>query len=123
MVVGGPYSGGQSHHRHPLFRTCRMPLITRLSSTRSLPRTSLGKCGSIRHHCSSLSQNKLPRIFPLQNHQSRESATNSHIKTFISSNPSHSKNCLFVGDRNILVAIVALSLRSENKEAPFGSAF
>jgi hypothetical protein len=77
------YSGGQSHHRHPLFRTCRMPLITRLSSTRSLPRTSLGKCGSIRHHCSSLSQNKLPRIFPLQNHQSRESATNSHIKTFI----------------------------------------
>src|SRR5664279_1187844 len=31
-----------------------MPLITRLSSTRSLPRISLGKCGSIRHHCSSL---------------------------------------------------------------------
>src|SRR5258705_719377 len=62
MVVGGPYSGGQSHHRQPLFSTCKMPLITRRSSTRSLPRTSLGKCGSICRHCSSLSQNRLRRI-------------------------------------------------------------
>src|SRR5208282_6196384 len=39
-----------------------MPLITRRSSTRSLPRTSVGKCGSICRHCSSDSQNKLLRI-------------------------------------------------------------
>src|ERR1700730_10807563 len=36
-----------------------MPLITRRSSTRSLPRTSVGKNGSIFCHCSSFSQNKL----------------------------------------------------------------
>src|SRR6478672_13369380 len=54
----GPYSGGQSHQRQPLLRTCTIPLITRRSSTRSTPRTSVGKCGSIRAHCSSLSQNR-----------------------------------------------------------------
>src|SRR5260370_335639 len=59
MVVGGPYSGGQSHPRQPLFSTCKMPLITRRSSTRSFPRTSVGKNGSILCHCSSFSQNKL----------------------------------------------------------------
>jgi hypothetical protein len=32
--------------------------ITSRTSTRSLPRTSVGKCGSIRSHCSSLSQNR-----------------------------------------------------------------
>jgi hypothetical protein len=32
-----------------------------------LPRTSFGKCGSIRCHCSSLSQNKLDRISPPPN--------------------------------------------------------
>src|SRR6266566_7174611 len=72
MVVGGPYSGGQSHHRQPLFSTCKMPLITRRSSTRSLPRTSCGKCGSICLHCSSFSQNKLRRIrFSAPNHQQK----------------------------------------------------
>src|SRR5690348_7847986 len=40
-----------------------MPLMIRRSSTRSLPRTSVGKYGSIRTHCSSLSQNRLLRIF------------------------------------------------------------
>src|ERR1700733_14125907 len=74
MVVGGPYSGGQSHHLQPLLSTCRMPLITRRSSTRLLPRTSVGKYPSIFRHCSSLSQNKLRRIFPApesaaENHQ------------------------------------------------------
>src|SRR5437764_15025167 len=38
-----------------------MPLMTRRSSARSTPRTSVGKCGSIRSHCSSLSQNKFLR--------------------------------------------------------------
>ena len=42
-----------------------MSLITRRSSARSLPRTSLGKRGAIRPHCSSSSQNKLLRIFRL----------------------------------------------------------
>jgi hypothetical protein len=62
MVVGGPYSGGQSHQRQPLFNTCNMPLITRRSSTRSLPRISVGKNGSIFAHCSSDSQNRLRRM-------------------------------------------------------------
>jgi hypothetical protein len=38
-----------------------MPLMTRRSSARSTPRTSVGKCGSIRSHCSSLSQNRFLR--------------------------------------------------------------
>jgi hypothetical protein len=42
----------------PLLSTCTTPLMTRRSSARSLPRTSLGKCGSIRPHCSSLSQSR-----------------------------------------------------------------
>ena len=31
----------------------------------STPRTSVGKCGSIRAHCSSLSQNKFLRMTPI----------------------------------------------------------
>jgi hypothetical protein len=45
-------SGGQSHQRQPLFNTCTMPLMTRRSSARSTPRTSVGRWGSIRFHCS-----------------------------------------------------------------------
>src|ERR1700691_6108649 len=41
-----------------------MPLITRRSSTRSTPRTSVGRWGSIRFHCSSLSQNRFLRTIP-----------------------------------------------------------
>jgi hypothetical protein len=41
---------------HPA-ATCT-PLMTRRSSARSPPRTSVGRCGSIRFHCSSLSQNR-----------------------------------------------------------------
>src|SRR6185312_5624247 len=78
----------QSFQRQPLLRTCRMPLITLRSSTRSLPRTSVGRCGSIRRHCSSLSQNKFARIFstPLtaENQQPILGAT--HLLGF---NPSH----------------------------------
>ena len=50
------------HQRQPLFSTWTMPLITRRSSARSTPRTSVGRCGSIRFHCSSLSQNRFLRI-------------------------------------------------------------
>ena len=50
-----------------------MPLITRRSSTRSLPRTSFGKCGSICRHCSSFSQNRLRRIrFSAPNHYQQQ---------------------------------------------------
>src|SRR5215469_2397307 len=65
VVVKGPYSGGQSHQRQPLFSTCTMPLMTRRSSTRSTPRTSVGRRGSIRFHCSSLSQNRFLRTIPI----------------------------------------------------------
>src|SRR5947209_1651023 len=44
-----------------------MPLITRRSSARSTPRTSVGKCGSIRAHCSSLSQNRFLLMNPSPN--------------------------------------------------------
>jgi hypothetical protein len=40
-----------------------MPLITRRSSTRSGPGSPVGKCGSIRVHCSSFNQNTPCRIF------------------------------------------------------------
>ena len=62
-VVRGPYSGGQSFQQQPLFSICRMPLRTRRSSARSLPRTSVGRCGSISRHCSSRSQYRFDRIF------------------------------------------------------------
>src|ERR1700728_3590574 len=42
--------------------TNTMPLITRRSSTRALPRTSIGRSGCIEPHCSSLSQKRLDRI-------------------------------------------------------------
>src|SRR5207253_2864273 len=41
----------------PDFRTCTMPLITRRSSTRALPRVSVGRCGLIFENCASVSQN------------------------------------------------------------------
>lgn len=47
VLAYGPYSGGQSHQRHPLLITCTMPLMTRRSSTRGLPRTSVGNNGLI----------------------------------------------------------------------------
>jgi hypothetical protein len=53
----GPYSGGASTQRPPDFSTWMMPLITRRSSTRALPRVSVGRCGSIFQNCPSVSQN------------------------------------------------------------------
>src|SRR6266404_9014913 len=41
--------------------------MTRRSSARLTPRTSVGKCGSIRAHCSSLSQNRFLLINPSPN--------------------------------------------------------
>jgi hypothetical protein len=56
---------GQSLQRQPLLSTCTIPLITRRSSLRSTPRTSVGKCGSIRAHCSSFSQKRFLRMIPI----------------------------------------------------------
>jgi hypothetical protein len=55
-------SGGKGEQKQGL-AAHKAPLMIRRSSTRSFPRTSVGKCGSLRAHCSSLSQNKLLRIF------------------------------------------------------------
>ena len=55
----------KSDQRQPLFSTCMMPLMIRRSSCRSTPRTSVGKRGSIRRHCSSLSQNKFLLTIPI----------------------------------------------------------
>jgi hypothetical protein len=43
---------------------CTMPLMTRRSSTRALPRTSAGRCGSIRLHSWSVNQNGLRLTMP-----------------------------------------------------------
>jgi hypothetical protein len=53
--------------RQPHLSTCTMPLITRRSSALSTPRTSVGKCGSIRAHCSSLSRNRFLLMNPSPN--------------------------------------------------------
>jgi hypothetical protein len=50
-----------------------MPLITVRSSARFFPRTSVGKTGSIRLHCSSESQNRFPRMQALQTSEAIES--------------------------------------------------
>lgn len=66
--------------------TCTIPLMTRRSSTLSIPRTSVGKCGSIRAHCSSLSQNKLRRMIPIPcktNHNRMESGLSCVSTTII----------------------------------------
>src|SRR5947209_19861729 len=47
---------GASTQRAPDFRTCTMPLITRRSSTRALPRLSVGRCGLIFENCAFVSQ-------------------------------------------------------------------
>ncbi len=44
------------HISPPDFRTCTMPLITRRSSTRALPRVPVGRCGAIFANCASVSQ-------------------------------------------------------------------
>lgn len=43
---------GQSFQRQPVFSTCRMPLITRRSSTLRAPGWFFGRCGSISAHAS-----------------------------------------------------------------------
>src|SRR5215211_2126018 len=58
MVFAGPYSGGTSRQRPPVFRIWRMPLITRRSSTRGLPGWLWGRCGSRAAQALSDSQNR-----------------------------------------------------------------
>lgn len=43
--------------RPPDFSTWTIPLITRRSSTRGLPRVSCGRCGLSRPNCSTVNQN------------------------------------------------------------------
>jgi hypothetical protein len=88
----------EAHHRplgigglgmeieHVLYAGDIGAMITRRSSARSLPRTSVGSSGAMPAHCSSLSQNKLLRIFsaPLDR---RESATDSNLNRFIGFSP------------------------------------
>ncbi len=57
-VLCGPYSLAAPHHRNPLRLMKIIPLRTRLSSTRGLP-WLLGKKGSRRSICASVSQKRL----------------------------------------------------------------
>jgi len=47
----------QATQRHPDFNTCMMPLITRRSSIRGLPRVPVERYGMSRANCRSFSQN------------------------------------------------------------------
>ena len=64
-VVLGPYSSGRARQRKPSLNRCRMPLMTRRSSTRGLP-PKCGSNGSIDAHCPSLSQKSSAMIQALQ---------------------------------------------------------
>ena len=55
-VVYGPYSSGSARQRQPSRNRWMIPLMTRRSSLRSGPVWTIGRCGSIAAHCSSLSQ-------------------------------------------------------------------
>jgi hypothetical protein len=55
-VVYGPYSSGSARHRQPSRKRWMMPLRMRRSSLRSGPVWTIGRCGSIAAHCSSLSK-------------------------------------------------------------------
>src|SRR5215468_12614220 len=57
-VVCGPYSGGQSCQRHPVFSTCMIPLKTRRLFCGFGPGRFIGIRGSIFAHCSSFNQNR-----------------------------------------------------------------
>jgi hypothetical protein len=63
-VVYGPYSGGKARQRQPSRKRWTMPLITRRSSTRRGPVWTIGRCGSIAAHCTSLSQNTPDTVHP-----------------------------------------------------------
>jgi hypothetical protein len=56
IVVYGPYSSGSARHRQPSRNRWMMPLMTRRSHWRSGPVWTIGRCGAITAHCSSLSQ-------------------------------------------------------------------
>src|SRR5215475_11312731 len=58
-VVYGPYSGGVSCHRQPVFSTCTIPLRIRRLFCGFGPGRFIGISGLIFSHCSSLNQNKL----------------------------------------------------------------
>jgi hypothetical protein len=62
--------------------TCKMPLSSGRSSTRTFPRISVGKSGSIFAYCSSDSQNKFRLIFPSRIGSS-ESSDIENINNFI----------------------------------------
>src|SRR5215471_10151924 len=57
-VVYGPYSGGQSFHRHPVFSTWMIPLKIRRLFCGFGPGRFIGIRGLIFPHCSSFNQNK-----------------------------------------------------------------
>src|SRR5262245_25406188 len=66
-----------------------MPLMTRRSSTRSTPRTSVGRRGSIRFHCSSFSQNRFLRTIPIPS--KNESGSYCQSGKLMSSDPKHTR--------------------------------
>ena len=61
-VVYGPYSGGQSCQRHPVFNTWMIPLRIRRLFCGFGPGLFIGRRGSIFAHCRSFNQNRFALI-------------------------------------------------------------
>jgi hypothetical protein len=72
IVVVGPYSGGQSHHRHPLLIKVHDGADRAAVIDPSFALYVLGQCGSICDHRSLLGQNRSRRIVCAPNQSRRK---------------------------------------------------
>lgn len=103
---------GRAVLRQPLLKTCRMPLITVRSSTRSL-RTAVGRRGSICRHCSSLSQNRFARIFsaPLTAENQQPILAATHLLGF---SPSRFPTCFANLDHRVRMLRIGAVMTESN---------
>src|SRR5471032_1060297 len=89
-----------------------MPLTMRRSSSRSGPVNPLGRCGSIRAHCLSFSQNKPARILSPPNQHVGKRITRRYLGTDPSrdiSEPPNKRGNIRVWDRSEMSALLGLS--------------
>src|ERR1700693_3060723 len=96
----------QSAQRPPHLSAWTIPLSTRRSSTRFLPRTSIGKRGSIRAHCKSENQKKsaIAVLHERTESDSRDLGNPSALYRFMGPNP---RAAYFLGRRGLLLNRVA----------------
>ena len=92
-----------------------MPLMTRRSSTRSTPRTSVGTNGSIRFHCSSLSQNKF--LLTISNLSAKESLGHGlmSFERKLAINILDSRKVDLLKRHGLIMAVLCVELNNEVK--------